>query len=70
MEKCPDIQWHFIGHVQRNKVSKVLSVPGLYIVETIDSDKLANAVNEGWKKLNKNYKLKIMVQVNTSNEEG
>lgn len=70
LEKCPDIKWHFIGHIQRNKVSKVLSIPGLYIIETIDSEKLANAVNDGWKKLNKDGKLKIMVQVNTSNEKG
>lgn len=70
LEKCPDIKWHFIGHIQRNKVSKVLSVPNLYIIETIDNEKLANAINDGWKKLNKDNKLKIMVQVNTSNEEG
>lgn len=69
LEKCPDIKWHFIGHIQRNKISKVLSVPGLYIIETIDSEKLANAVNDGWKKLNKGDKLKIMIQVNTSNEK-
>lgn len=70
LKKCPDIKWHFIGHIQRNKVSKVLSVPNLYIIETIDNEKLANAINDGWKKLNKGNKLKIMVQVNTSNEEG
>lgn len=48
----------------------MLSVPGLYIIETIDNEKLANAVNDGWKKLNKDNKLKVMVQVNTSKEEG
>lgn len=48
----------------------MLSVPGLYIIETIDSERLANAVNNGWAKLNKKNKLKIMVQVNTSNEKG
>jgi len=69
LEKCPDIKWHFIGHIQRNKVSKVLSVPGLYIIETIDSEKLANTINDGWKKLNNDKKLKIMIQVNTSNEK-
>lgn len=21
---CPDIKWHFIGHLQRNKVNKVV----------------------------------------------
>lgn len=70
LEKCPDIKWHFIGHMQRNKVSKVLSIPGLYVIETIDSEKLANSVNDGWKKLNKDSRLKVMVQVNTSKEDG
>lgn len=49
---------------------KVLSVPGLHLIETIDSEKIANAINEGWKKLNKNSNLKVMVQVNTSAEKG
>jgi len=44
--------------------------PGLYVIETIDSEKLASAVNDGWKKLNKESRLKVMVQVNTSNEKG
>jgi len=44
--------------------------PGLHVIETIDSEKLAIAVNNGWKKLNKESRLKIMVQVNTSNEKG
>lgn len=44
--------------------------PGLHVIETIDSEKLACAVNDGWKKLNKDNKLKIMIQVNTSNEKG
>jgi len=70
LEKCQDIKWHFIGHIQKNKVSKVLMAPGLHVIETIDSEKLASAVNDGWKKLNKENKLKIMIQVNTSNEKG
>ncbi|XP_025208992.1 pyridoxal phosphate homeostasis protein isoform X1 [Melanaphis sacchari] len=69
LNKCPDIKWHFIGHIQKNKVPKLLMVPGLHVIETIDSEKLASAVNDGWKKLNKESKLKIMVQVNTSNEK-
>lgn len=24
-EECPDIKWHFIGHLQSNKVGKVTS---------------------------------------------
>uniref|UniRef100_A0A2S2NA85 Pyridoxal phosphate homeostasis protein n=1 Tax=Schizaphis graminum TaxID=13262 RepID=A0A2S2NA85_SCHGA len=69
LDKCQDIKWHFIGHIQKNKVSKVLMAPGLHVIETIDSEKLASAVNDGWKKLNKESKLKVMIQVNTSNEK-
>lgn len=31
-----DVKWHFIGHLQSNKVKMVL-VPNLYMIETIDS---------------------------------
>ncbi|XP_069693531.1 pyridoxal phosphate homeostasis protein isoform X2 [Periplaneta americana] len=71
LEKCSDIKWHFIGHLQRNKVNKVVSVPGLFMVETVDSDKLATALDTAWEKLEgKDYKLNVMAQVNTSGEEG
>ncbi|XP_032794388.1 pyridoxal phosphate homeostasis protein [Daphnia magna] len=69
LEKCPEICWHFIGHLQRNKVNKILSVQNLYMIETVDSLKLASALNTSWIKLEKTEKLKIMVQVNTSGEE-
>lgn len=69
LDKCPDIKWHFIGHLQRNKVNKLLSVPNLHMVETIDSAKLADAINSSWERLEKKSKLKTMVQINTSGEE-
>lgn len=35
--KLPDdIKWHFIGHIQSNKVNKLLTVPNLSIVESVD----------------------------------
>ncbi|CAK9808874.1 Pyridoxal phosphate homeostasis protein [Anthophora quadrimaculata] len=71
LEKCVDIHWHFIGHLQRNKVNKILNVPNLYIIETIDNEKLASTLNTSWPKFRKydDLKLKVMVQVNTSNEQ-
>ncbi|XP_060071271.1 pyridoxal phosphate homeostasis protein-like [Ylistrum balloti] len=67
--KLSDIKWHFIGHLQRNKVGKLLSVPNLHTIETVDSTKLAESLDNGWKRLGKADPLKIMIQVNTSNEE-
>ena len=40
---CPDLEWHFIGHLQTNKLKMVL--PYASIVESIDSAHLLDAVN-------------------------
>ncbi|XP_050296528.1 pyridoxal phosphate homeostasis protein-like [Anthonomus grandis grandis] len=69
LEHCKDIKWHLIGHLQSNKVNKVLSVPNLWMIESIDSIKLATQINKAWP----NYglpdsKLDVMIQVNTSRE--
>ncbi|KFM73868.1 Proline synthase co-transcribed bacterial-like protein, partial [Stegodyphus mimosarum] len=66
---CPDIKWHFIGHLQSNKVNKLLGVPNLYMLQTVDSKKLADAVDKAWAKKQEVDPLKIMIQVNTSGEE-
>jgi uncharacterized pyridoxal phosphate-containing UPF0001 family protein len=40
VEKAPilpeDIQWHFIGHLQSNKLKQVLALKNLWIIETVD----------------------------------
>ncbi|KAK4875751.1 hypothetical protein RN001_012173 [Aquatica leii] len=70
LEKCKDIRWHFIGHLQGNKVNKILSVPNLYLIETVDSKKLATRLDQKWPEFSSNdLKLKIMLQVNTSGED-
>lgn len=70
LTKCPEIKWHFIGRLQRNKIPKVLNTPNLYMIETVDSIKIATSLHEAWGKFNKAEPIKIMVQVNTSSEEG
>jgi len=47
------------------------AVPNLYMVETVDSTKLATALDAACQKsesASQSKRLKIMVQVNTSNE--
>lgn len=69
---CPDIRWHLIGHLQTNKVNKVLATPGLYMIESIDSERLATAVSAAWLRLHGGAAvepLRVLVQVNTSGEE-
>ena len=64
-----DIHWHFIGHLQRNKCNSLTSVPGLWLVEVVDSERLATALDNSWRKRHPERKLRIYVQVNTSGEE-
>lgn len=53
-------------------MKKIVAVPGIFVVETVDSQKLASLLDGAWSKLERpnKEKLKIMVQINTSNEEG
>ncbi|KAI9319907.1 hypothetical protein BX666DRAFT_1917284 [Dichotomocladium elegans] len=68
-EQLPkDIQWHFIGHLQSNKCKTVASIPNLFVVETVDSRKKADALNKACANIRANP-LRVFVQVNTSGEE-
>lgn len=65
-----DIRWHFIGHLQTNKVKRLLETKGLWMVETVDSKRLANELNKVLGKMDHAPKpLKILVQVKTSDED-
>ena len=59
-----NLSWHFIGHVQTNKVKQVVSL--FSCVESVDSLKLAQSLNKAALEINK--KLKILVQVNLAGE--
>ena len=71
---CPEIKWHFIGHLQSNKVSILLKVTNLSLLETVDSRNLANSLNAYRSGMMEEYPtlspLNVMVQVNTSEEPG
>lgn len=62
--KTPDIHWHMIGHLQRNKVRQVLPIASL--IHSVDTLRLAEEISEHAGKLN--LTAGILLQVNTSNE--
>ena len=66
----PDIRWHFIGHLQRNKCNNLLSVPHIWCVEAVDSERLATTLDTSWSKKREDpsKNLQVFVQVNTSGE--
>lgn len=58
-----DIQWHFIGHLQSNKVKALLTgCPHLAMLETVDSAKLATKLNDAVAALERPA-LQVMLQV-------
>eukprot|EP00039_Didymoeca_costata_P026715 m.16468 g.16468 ORF g.16468 m.16468 type:complete len:280 (+) comp5710_c0_seq1:56-895(+) len=63
------IQWRFIGTLQSNKVKLVVGLPGLVAIETITSEKLANAVNKNVIEKMGGKTLDVFIQVNSSGEE-
>ena len=57
-------EWHFIGHLQRNKVKKVIDI--FDMIESVDSLRLAKEI-EKWCK-NRNKVMSILIEVNSGEE--
>merc|ERR1712037_1015986 len=64
-DACPEIQWHFIGNCQTNKVKDLVKAHKLTIVETITSTKLAGELNKRLaKKEQVDLPMSVFIQVN------
>lgn len=60
-----DIEWHFIGHLQTNKVKYI--VPYVTLIHSIDSHKLLIEVNKQAAKVNR--KIDCLIQLHIALEE-
>ncbi|MHC4658051.1 MAG: YggS family pyridoxal phosphate-dependent enzyme [Planctomycetota bacterium] len=58
------VNWHMIGHLQRNKVRHVLPIASL--IHSVDTLRLAEEIDSSAAKLN--LRPKVLLQANTSNE--
>ena len=56
-----NINWHMIGHLQRNKVRSI--IPFVYLIHSVDSIRLINKINEEGKKINKEIKVLLQVKI-------
>ncbi|MEO2213206.1 YggS family pyridoxal phosphate-dependent enzyme [Paenibacillus amylolyticus] len=65
MEQSKQVEWHFIGHLQTNKVKDVVKY--VTLIHSVDRLKLGQALHNQLLKENKT--LDILVQINTSYEE-
>ena len=65
-EQLPkDINWHFIGHLQSNKVKYI--APFVHLVHSIDSYKLLNEVNRQGEKVGR--RIPCLLQIHIAQEE-
>ena len=62
---CPEIQFHFIGHLQTNKVKSLL--PAITAIHSVDSLKLLQEIGSRAQALGKT--IQIYLQVNVDEEE-
>ena len=65
-EELPkDIEWHYIGHLQRNKVKYI--APYVHLIHAVDSGRLLNAINKEARKNNR--VINCLLQVHIASEE-
>ncbi len=60
-----NIHWHFIGHLQSNKVKYI--APFVYLIHSVDSEKLLIEINKQAQKNNRI--IEVLLQVHIASEE-
>jgi pyridoxal phosphate enzyme (YggS family) len=60
-----DVEWHFIGHLQRNKVKQAVGI--FDMIESLDSLRLAEEIDKRCEKIGK--VMPVLVEVNSGREE-
>ena len=61
----PDVRWHMIGHLQRNKVKYI--VGRVYLIHSVDSFRLAEEISR--EAVKKQTEVNILIEVNVAQEE-
>ncbi len=64
LEDLPDLRWHFIGHLQRNKARKIVN--RLFLLETVDSIPLINELSR--RAVTEGTEIDLLLQVKLSRE--
>lgn len=60
-----DVQWHLIGHLQKNKVKRAISM--FSMIQSVDSMSLAEEINKRAKQIEQT--IDILVQINIGREK-
>lgn len=65
LRDLPELRWHMIGHLQRNKVRHI--APIVHELHTVDSERLAEELNR--RLSDEGRCLPVLIEVNVSGEE-
>jgi hypothetical protein len=60
-----EVKWHFIGHLQKNKVKKAVKI--FDMIETVDSVEVAKEIDKRCEQIGK--VMPILVEINSGDEE-
>lgn len=60
-----DIRWHFIGHLQTNKVKQI--IPFVHMIHSVDSLRLLETINREAEKIQR--RVKVLLEVHVAKEE-
>lgn len=63
---CAGIRWHFIGHLQTNKVKAL--IPRIGVIHSVDSGKLAHELSKRWLATGRGGMLPVFLEINISGE--
>jgi len=60
-----DIEWHFIGHLQTNKVKYI--APFVNVIQSVDSERLLDEINK--QAVKNNRTIDVLLQIHVAQEE-
>lgn len=60
-----DIRWHFIGHLQTNKVKQI--VPFVHLIHSVDSLRLLEVINREAEKIQR--RVKVLLEIHVARED-
>ncbi|MGL6073501.1 MAG: YggS family pyridoxal phosphate-dependent enzyme [Fimbriiglobus sp.] len=61
----PGVRWHMVGHLQRNKIDKLL--PDTHLIHSVDSERLLLSLHEAGQK--RGSPVSVLLELNCSREE-
>jgi len=64
-EKSKNLKWHMIGHMQKNKINRVLKI--FDVIQTIDSKEIAVALNKRAERVGK--VTPVFIEINLADEQ-